>query len=75
MLTAAYVFLIVAPTPEPQFLPVLLFLVVVARGLAVEEEARAGREGPWLDPVRLAGGERLMVRFANDRRRPGVRLL
>jgi hypothetical protein len=54
MLAAAYVFLIVAPTPEPQFLPVLLFLVVVARGLAVEAEARDGRGGPWLDPARLA---------------------
>ena len=38
MLAAAYVFLIVAATPEPQFLPVLLFLVVVDQCMRIEGE-------------------------------------
>jgi len=37
MLTAAYVFLFVAATPEPQFVPLLLFLVLAVRCMAVEE--------------------------------------
>ncbi len=37
MLTSAYVFLFVAPIPEPQFVPLILFLVLVARCAAVEE--------------------------------------
>jgi hypothetical protein len=41
MLTASYVFLFVASTPEPQFLPVVLFLVVVAQGMALETAAPA----------------------------------
>ena len=42
MLTAGFVFMFVATTPEPQFLPVPLAIVVVAQGLAVEAEARDG---------------------------------
>jgi hypothetical protein len=38
MLTAGTAFLLVAATPEPQFLPAVLFLVVTARCLAIEEE-------------------------------------
>ncbi len=45
MLTAAYVFLFVAPTPEPQFLPLLLFLAVAARCMMIEEQ------GPILPAV------------------------
>ena len=37
MLTAAYVFLFVAATPEPQFVPLLLFLVLAVRCMAIEE--------------------------------------
>lgn len=37
MLAATYVFLFVAPIPEPQFVPLILFLVLVARCAAVEE--------------------------------------
>jgi hypothetical protein len=36
MLTAGIVFLLVAPTPEPQFIPTLFFLVVVAQFMAIE---------------------------------------
>ena len=39
MLTASTVFLVVASTPEPQFLPPLLFLVVVAQCMALEGRA------------------------------------
>jgi hypothetical protein len=52
MLTAGYVFMFVATTPEPQFLPVLLFIVVVAQGLAVEAEARAGGAIAFRDILR-----------------------
>ena len=38
MLAAGTAFLLVAATPEPQFLPTMLFLVVTARCLAIEEE-------------------------------------
>jgi hypothetical protein len=38
MLAAAYTFLLVAPTPEPQYLPIVLFLVLTARCAAVEDE-------------------------------------
>jgi hypothetical protein len=41
LVTAAVVFMIVAPTPEPQFIPALLLIVVVAQGLAFEDEAAA----------------------------------
>lgn len=47
MLTAGYVFMFVATTPEPQFLPVLLFIVVVAQGLAVEAGACDGKGGAY----------------------------
>ncbi len=43
MVTATCAFLIVAPTPEPQFLPPLLFLVAVARLMAVEGQEPYGR--------------------------------
>jgi len=36
MLTSAIVFLLVAPTPEPQFIPTLVFIVVVAQFTALE---------------------------------------
>ncbi len=40
MLTSAIVFLLVAPTPEPQFIPTLLFLVVAAQFMSLEGRAR-----------------------------------
>jgi hypothetical protein len=40
LLAAGYVFMFVATTPEPQFLPALLFIVVVAQGLAAEAADR-----------------------------------
>lgn len=36
MLTTAIAFLLVAPTPEPQFIPALFFLVIVAQFMALE---------------------------------------
>lgn len=48
MLTSAIVFLLVAPTPEPQYIPVLFFLVVVAQFMALEgrvhESGGGGRD-------------------------------
>jgi hypothetical protein len=38
MLTAAFTFLLVAPTPEPQFVPLMLFFVVAARCTISEEQ-------------------------------------
>ncbi len=50
MLTSAVVFLLVAPTPEPQFIPALFFLVVVAQFTALESRSVAtvdkGRRSP-----------------------------
>jgi hypothetical protein len=40
MLAAAYTFLLVAPTPEPQYLPIILFLVLTARCRAIEESGQ-----------------------------------
>jgi hypothetical protein len=37
MLAASYTFLLVAPTPESQFLPIILFLVLTARCETIEE--------------------------------------
>jgi hypothetical protein len=41
LLLAGYVFMFLATTPEPQFLSALLFVVVVAQGLAVEAADRS----------------------------------
>jgi len=43
MVTASIVFLVVAPTPEPQFISPLLFLVVVARCMEQGNEGLGGR--------------------------------
>ncbi len=43
MLTAAIVFLLVAPTPEPQFIPALFLLVVVGQFMALETRDRDKR--------------------------------
>ena len=40
MLAASYTFLLVAPTPEPQYLPVMLFLVLTARCMAMQESGQ-----------------------------------
>ena len=42
MMVAANVFMILATTPEPQFLPALVLIAVVAQGMAVEEGVREG---------------------------------
>lgn len=44
MLTAVFAFLLAAPTPEPQYLPIVLYLALVSR--CVELEGRAGEAGP-----------------------------
>jgi hypothetical protein len=41
MLAASFAFLVVATTPEPQFLPVLVFLVAVSQGRGRERDAAA----------------------------------
>ncbi len=46
MLASSFAFLVVATTPEPQFLPVLVFLVVVAQGLALEKAEAAVSAAP-----------------------------
>lgn len=58
MLTASYVFLFVASTPEPQFLPVLFFLVVVAQGMALETTAPVSQR-PGRSPEVERGGRRI----------------
>jgi hypothetical protein len=55
MLAAGTTFLLVAPTPEPQFLPTVLFLVVTARCLAIEEE-RPVLPHIWKRPPPAAAG-------------------
>jgi len=49
ILTAAFTFLLVAPTPEPQFVPLMLFLVVAARCMVMEERGGV-LPGIWRDP-------------------------
>ena len=39
MLTAAYVFLLVAPTPEIQFIPTIVLFIAAVRFMTVEEKA------------------------------------
>jgi len=39
MLAAAYVFLLVAPTPELQFIPTIVLFVAAARFITIEETA------------------------------------
>jgi hypothetical protein len=51
MLTAAYVFLIVAATPEAQFLPVLLFLAVVDQCMRIESKDLAALRRPLSIPT------------------------
>ena len=46
MLTAAFTFLLVAPTPEPQFVPLVLFLVIAARCMISEEKGQV-MPGVW----------------------------
>jgi hypothetical protein len=50
MLSSACVFLLAAPTPEPQFLPALFFLVVVAQCMALEGRDLKGRGEVRVDP-------------------------
>jgi hypothetical protein len=47
LLTAGFAFMLVATTPEPQFIPVLLLIIVFAQGLAVEKAARTGPDGTY----------------------------
>ncbi len=53
MLTASFAFLLAAPTPEPQYLPIVLFMALASRCLEMEER------GPCLlrlrKPVRPTG--------------------
>ena len=46
MLTSAIVFLLAAPTPEPQFIPTLFFLVVVAQFMAIENRGLENMGSP-----------------------------
>ena len=55
MLASSFVFLIVATTPEPQFLPVLVFLVAVAQGMALERDM-AAKEGLARPAEAVRGG-------------------
>ncbi len=54
MLTAAYVFLLVSPTPELQFIPTIVLLIAAARFMTVEETApivpRVWKPAPELTP-------------------------
>ena len=68
MLSASYTFLIVASTPEPQFLPVVIFLVVVAQGMALERDAQGPGHAGTLPG---GGGERGRRCASRRRRRPG----
>ncbi len=58
MLTAAYVFLLVSPTPELQFVPTVTLLIAAARFMTVEETApivpRVWKPAPELTPSRPA---------------------
>jgi len=45
MLTACAVFLLAAPTPEPQYLPILVYLAVALRGLEAMDGSPAGAAG------------------------------
>ncbi len=45
MLTAVFVFLLAAPTPEPQYLPIVIYLALASRCLELEKGAPAGRMG------------------------------
>jgi hypothetical protein len=47
MTVAGFVFMLLATTPEAQFLPALLVIAVVAQGLAVEDGARTGPCGAY----------------------------
>lgn len=49
MLTAAFTFLVVAPTPEPQFVPLMLFFVIAARCMISEERGQV-LPGVWREP-------------------------
>jgi hypothetical protein len=49
MLAAAMTFLLVAATPEPQYLPVIVFLVLSGQCAAVEDEGPALPE-VWKSP-------------------------
>jgi hypothetical protein len=42
MMIAANVFMLIATTPEPQFLPALILIAIVAQGMALEACAREG---------------------------------
>jgi len=52
--------LLLSSTPEPQFLPIVLFLVVVAQGTALEKEASAG-EGRDRTSAGVDGGRRVSL--------------
>jgi hypothetical protein len=50
MLAASYTFLLVAPTPESQFLPLIIYLVLTARCQAFEAQG-AGPRPFWKQPL------------------------
>jgi hypothetical protein len=56
MLTAAYVFLLVAPTPELQFLPTIVLVIAAARFITIEETSpivpRVWKPVPAVSPSR-----------------------
>jgi len=56
MLTAAYVFLLVAPTPELQFIPVIVLIIAAARFMTIEEKEpivpRVWKPVPAVSPSR-----------------------
>jgi hypothetical protein len=72
MVAASYAFLIVASTPEPQFLPVVIFLVTVAQGMALERNARA-LDMPERSPAAKESGAGEAPRGAGDGRFATVR--
>jgi len=56
MTISGFVFMILATTPEPQFLPPLLLITAVAQGMAAEAEARLGPPAAWERLMRPAKG-------------------
>jgi hypothetical protein len=46
MLTAAFAFLLAAPTPEPQYLPIVLYLALASRCLEIAGSPAGGLSAP-----------------------------
>jgi hypothetical protein len=56
LLAASFAFMIAASTPEPQFIPVLLFMVVVGQGMALGRNAKALDMPEEFTPAGESGG-------------------